>query len=102
MNTHTNATPRQWKCVRAFENNAPDYWLVYEGKQTFGADPIARCSTQESAERIVRAHNSFEAMKEVLTQIILEDDEIGGNPGRIPGDIVAGAEQALARAEGKE
>ena len=47
----------QYKAIRAFQNNRPDYWLIYRGRKTFGADPICSCNTEEEARLIVAALN---------------------------------------------
>jgi len=51
--------PYAWRAVRAVQNNAPDYWLVFEGKSTFGADPIARVDNEETARTLVARHNAI-------------------------------------------
>lgn len=48
-----------FKAVKAFQNNGPDYWLIYEGTRTFGADPIATCDNPENARLIVDALNAL-------------------------------------------
>lgn len=50
----------RYKAVRAFQNNGPDYWLIFCGTKTFGADPIARCDNVEDAHLIVNALNLLE------------------------------------------
>ena len=54
------------KAVRAFQNNGPDYWVIYEGKKTFGADPIAHCDNEANAALIVKAVNTHERAKAAL------------------------------------
>lgn len=48
----------QYKAIRAFQNNGPDYWLIYRGVSTFGHDPICTCYNEEEATRIVNALNA--------------------------------------------
>ena len=51
-----------YKVVRAFQNNGPDYWLIYQGVKTFGADPVATCNNEEDARKIVKALNNLEKL----------------------------------------
>ncbi len=54
-----NTTTReQYKTIRAFQNNGPDYWLIYRGVRTFGADPICSCNTEADARLIVESLNA--------------------------------------------
>ena len=46
-----------WKYLRAFRNNAPCYYLIYEGKRTFGSDPIASTEDEEIAKHICNDRN---------------------------------------------
>jgi len=55
----TRINPYVWRAVRAFQNNAPDYWLIFEGKSTFGADPIARVADEETARALIARHNAI-------------------------------------------
>ena len=48
---------KKWKYVRAFRENMPDYFLIYEGKRTFGADPILSTESETIAQSIVDARN---------------------------------------------
>ena len=60
--TNTNKgvdTMASFHAVRAFQNNGPDYWLIYAGTRTFGADPIAQCDNFENARLIVDALNAL-------------------------------------------
>lgn len=47
----------RYKYLRAFQENGPDYFLIYEGVKVFKATPIARCEKEEHAVRIVNALN---------------------------------------------
>lgn len=38
-----------YKYLRAFQNNGPDYWLIYKGKSVYGAAPVARYETEDEA-----------------------------------------------------
>jgi len=66
----TTPRPGEWRVVRAFQDNGPDYWLIFEGNKTFGADPIARCDQQERAEQIVREHNAHDKLVEALKKAL--------------------------------
>lgn len=66
------ATPRPYKAVRALQNNGPDYWLIYQGRRTFGADPLAQVGDECTADFIVRAVNSYDAMREALWAVARE------------------------------
>lgn len=57
---------KQWRAVRAFQNNGPDYWLIFEGKNTFGADPIASIPDEGNARAIVARHNDDSTPTEAL------------------------------------
>lgn len=48
---------KAWKYVRAFRENMPDCFLIYEGKRTFGADPVLSTESEDVAKRIVDARN---------------------------------------------
>lgn len=50
----------RYKSIQAFQNNGPNYWLVFKGDKVFGADPIARCDKAEDAQLIVNALNLWE------------------------------------------
>ena len=85
------------KAVRAFQNNGPDYWIIYEGKQTFGADPVARCDSEERAALIVQAVNTHDRAKAVL-QLLLDEY---GKGGMLDGQlIIVQAKALLADMEG--
>jgi hypothetical protein len=47
----------KYKMLRAFQNNGPCYWLIFEGVKVFGANPIASCDREEDAKKIVDALN---------------------------------------------
>lgn len=52
-----------YKYLRAFQNNGPDYWLIYKGKSVYGAAPVARYETEDEARLATALLN--EQLKEV-------------------------------------
>ncbi len=56
----------QYKYLRAFQNNGPDYWLIYKGKAVFGANPVARYETEDEARLAVAVLNGH--VKEEVTR----------------------------------
>ena len=94
------------KAVRAFQNNWPDYWIIYEGKQTFGADPVARCDSEEHAAPIVHAVNTLDEAKAALADVSKRMLLADNTDGTLSSGARIAAKEAikavLAKLEGKE
>ena len=46
-----------YRFTECCQNNGPNYWIVYRGKQWFKAAVIAQCSSHDDAQRIADALN---------------------------------------------
>ena len=94
--------------TQVYIENQPAQWMLYTGKSSFGADPFAYTDSEEKANQIVRACNSYEAMREALKTILNTETaaRIGSRCGALKGfdweyhyDKVRAA---LTLADGKE
>lgn len=45
-------TPGLWKHLRAFADNAPDYFVVQTARNSWGKPEIARCHDEDNARAI--------------------------------------------------
>jgi len=92
-------TPRQWRVVRAFQDNGPIYWLIFGRKKTFEADPIAKCDNRKDAERIVREHNAHDPMRDAIEKLLNCALSIGDGEYDIPVKVYKNLQAALALAK---
>ena len=80
--------------------------MLHTGKSSFGVDPFAYTDSEEKANHLARACNSYEAMREALENLVTEIKrrDIAKN---IRKDFslmlyIRQAKEALALADGKE
>lgn len=62
--TNSQHTPGNWQALRAFANNAPDYWLVTN--RAFKGEAIAECSNEANARLIAAAPELLEQCQRML------------------------------------
>ena len=93
------------KTTQVYIENQPSQWMLYEGKSSFGADPYAYTDSEEKANHLVRACNSYEAMKAALIEskrLIEKMYSKGQGSKRHKEMVLVKINDALAIAEGKE
>lgn len=93
-------TPGPWKYARAFENNAPPFYVVVTGK--WGAPAIATCAKEDDAKLCAAALEMKAALEFYANQDSWKEVETG--IGMQPGEAIdygATARAALAKAKGQ-
>lgn len=86
------------KATQVFIENQPSQWMLYTGKSSFGADSFAYTDSEEKANKIVRACNSYEAMR-AACQTALDNLKPKYSSDHI---VIRQLTNALTLAEGKE
>ena len=94
------------KTTQVYIENQPSQWMLYEGKSSFGADPYAYTDSEEKANHLVRACNSFEAMRAALEGIVaflsVQRTLAPSKRGPLDEQALLAAQHALTLADGKD